>query len=135
MADAAASGKRVLLVCQKRAALDVVQERLRQVGMAPFLALIHDFQDDRRALYAQIASQINQLDVYRQQNNSLNAVLLERDFDVESRRIDELVTELQDFKKALFDTSECGLSAKELYLTSGSEIPYCPWRTYINNFN
>jgi hypothetical protein len=123
MADAAASGKRVLLVCQKRAALDVVQERLRQVGMAPFLALIHDFQDDRRALYAQIAGQINQIDDYRQQNNSLNAVLLERDFEVESRRIDETVMELQAFKNALFDTSECGLSAKELYLTSDSTIP------------
>jgi len=123
MADAAASGKRVLLVCQKRAALDVVQERLRQVGMAPFLALIHDFQDDRRALYAQIASQVNEIDAYRQQNNSLNAVLLERDFDVESRRIDETVAELQSFKDALFDISECGLSAKELYLTSNSEKP------------
>ena len=121
MADAAASGKRVLLVCQKRAALDVVQERLRQVGMAPFLALIHDFQDDRRALYAQIAGQIEQLDAYRQQNNSLNAVLLERDFDVESRRIDETVAELQAFKTALFDTNECGLSAKELYLTTTTE--------------
>ena len=118
MADAAASGKRVLLVCQKRAALDVVQERLQQVGMGSFLALIHDFQDDRRALYAQIASQIDQIDAYRQQNNSLNAVLLERDFEIESKRIDETVTVLQAFKDALFDTSECGLSAKELYLIS-----------------
>ncbi len=118
MADAAASGKRVLLVCQKRAALDVVQERLRQVGMAPFLALIHDFQEDRRALYAQIAVQIDQLDTYRQQNNSLNTVLLERDFDVESRRIDSIVGELAAFKAALFGTNECGLSAKELYLTT-----------------
>ena len=123
MADAAASGKRVLLVCQKRAALDVVQARLEPIGMAPFLALIHDFQDDRRALYTQIAQQINQIDAYRQQNNSLNAVLLERDFEVESRRIDETIAELQTFKTALFDTSECGVSAKELYLTSGSIAP------------
>ncbi|MBD2702616.1 DUF4011 domain-containing protein [Spirosoma sp. BT702] len=126
MADAAASGKRVLLVCQKRAALDVVQERLQQVGMGSFLALIHDFQDDRRALYAQIAGQINQIDTYRQQNNSLNAVLLERDFDVESRRIDETVSELQAFKDALFDTSICGVSAKELYLTIDSVIEVIP---------
>ncbi|MVM40212.1 DUF4011 domain-containing protein [Spirosoma sp. HMF3257] len=126
MADAAASGKRVLLVCQKRAALDVVQERLRQVGMAPFLALIHDFQDDRRALYAQIASQINQIEIYRQQNNSLNAVLLERDFEVESRRIDETVAELHAFKQALFDISESGVSAKELYLTSDLISPAIP---------
>ncbi|MBD2754600.1 AAA domain-containing protein [Spirosoma validum] len=123
MADAAASGKRVLLVCQKRAALDVVQERLRQVGMGPFLALVHDFQDDRRALFSQIAEQINQIDAYKQQNNSLNAVLLERDFEIESRRIDETVAELQTFKNALFDTSVYGLSAKELYLTSEPSAP------------
>lgn len=118
MADAAAAGKRVLLVCQKRAALDVVNERLSQVGMAPFLALIHDFQDDRRALYQQIANQISSIDDYRQHNNSLNTVLLERDFDRDSRQIDEVVTELAVFKDALFDTSECGVSIKELYLTS-----------------
>lgn len=123
MADAAASGKRVLLVCQKRAALDVVQQRLHQVGMAPFLALVHDFQDDRPALYAQIAGQISQVEVYRQQNNGLNAVLLERDFEIVSRRIDETVIHLRAFKDALFDTSECGLSAKELYLTSKTNAP------------
>ena len=59
--------------------------------MAPFLALIHDFQHDRRTLYAHIAEQIGEVDTYRQQNNSLNAVLIERDFDQESRRIDEQV--------------------------------------------
>lgn len=126
MADAAASGKRVLLVCQKRAALDVVQQRLRQVGMAPFMALLHDFQGDRRALYAQIAGQIAQVDSYRQQNNSLNTVLLERDFELESQRIDEAVTDLQRFKDALFDTTDCGVSPKELYLTSSLDGPAIP---------
>ncbi|UFH55620.1 AAA domain-containing protein [Spirosoma sp. KNUC1025] len=135
MADAAAAGKRVLLVCQKRAALDVVQERLRQVGMAPFLALIHDFQDDRRALYTQIADQINQIEAYRQQNNSLNAVLLERDFEAESRRIDETVAELQRFKEALFDTSECGFSAKELYLTTSSATVPIPLDDIYSQFS
>lgn len=124
MADAAAGGKRVLLVCQKRAALDVVQHRLEEVGMAPFLALVHDFQNDRRALFAQIASQIEQIDAYRQQNNGLNAVLLERDFDIESRRIDDTIADLQAFKSALFDTAESGVSAKELYLTLPSGEGY-----------
>ena len=135
MADAAASGKRVLLVCQKRAALDVVQERLRQVGMAPFMALIHDFQDDRRALYAQIADQIGQLEPYRQQNNSLNAVLLERDFDQESHRIDDALADLTAFKEALFDTAECGLSAKELYLTSNPDGPAINLQDLYHQFN
>lgn len=116
MADAAADGKRVLLVCQKRAALDVVYQRLREVDMAPFVALIHDFQNDRSALYAQIARQIADINTFQHQNYSLDAILLERNFDTESRRIDELVGELLAFKEALFDTSVCGLSVKELYL-------------------
>jgi len=124
MADAAAAGRRVLLVCQKRAALDVVQARLQTVGMAPFMALVHDFQDDRRALYAQIASQIDNIDAYRQQNNGLDAVLLERDFEQESNRIDDAVQWLQTVKSALFDTSTFGISAKELYLTSRPDQPY-----------
>ncbi len=122
MADAAANGQRVLLVCQKRAALDVVYDRLKQVGMAPFAALIHDFRNDRKTLYDQIAAQIEQVDAYRSQNYSLDAVLLEREFDTESRRIDQLVCELQAVKDALFDTTECGLSAKELYLTSTPQV-------------
>ncbi len=118
MADAAAAGKRVLLVCQKRAALDVVYARLREVQMEPFVALIHDFQNDRKTLYNQLAAQIGEVDRYKATNYSLDAVLPEREFDTESRRIDELLIELQAFKDALFDTSLCGLSVKELYLTS-----------------
>ncbi|WP_288426505.1 AAA domain-containing protein [uncultured Spirosoma sp.] len=123
MADAAADGRRVLLVCQKRAALDVVQARLQTIGMGPFMALVHDFQEDRRALYEQIAGQIERVDEYRQLNNSLNAVLLERDFELESQRIDDAVRMLQAFKTALFDTSLFGISAKELYLTSRPDQP------------
>ncbi len=123
MADAAAQGKRVLLVCQKRAALDVVYQRLAGLGMAPFAALVHDFQDDRKPLYAQLTAQIDALDTYRQENNGLDAVLLDRQFAQESRRIDALVAELQTVKDALFDTSLAGVSVKELYLSSHPNVP------------
>jgi len=118
MADAAAEGKRVLLVCQKRAALDVVYTRLKEVGMERFIALIHDFQDDRKTLYAQLAGQIEAVDSYKHQNNGLDAVLVERDFDRESQQIDDLLADLQLFKDALFNTTEFGVSPKELYLSS-----------------
>jgi hypothetical protein len=48
IADFASKGKRVLLVCQKRAALDVVYQRLATTGMKDFTGLIHDFKNDRR---------------------------------------------------------------------------------------
>lgn len=121
MADFAAQGKRVLLVCQKRAALDVVHQRLKTVGMDPFVALIHDFKNDRANLYRQFATQIEQVESYRQQNYSLDAVFLERQFSQESRQIDRTVTELDVFRNALFDETESGVSVKELYLTCNSK--------------
>jgi len=118
MADFASRGKRVLLVCQKRAALDVVHQRLRSIGMAPFSALIHDFKNDRSQLYQQFALQIEQVESYRQQNYSLDSVFLERKFVQESRSIDQVSTDLDEFRSALFNEDECGVSIKELYLTS-----------------
>lgn len=123
MADFAARGKRVLLVCQKRAALDTVYSRLQQVGMGAFAALIHDVRHDRAVLYAQLAGQIDRLDDYQRQNQSLDAIFLERDFTQTARRIEQLSGELQEFKNALFDETICGISAKELYLTSDPEGP------------
>ena len=41
-------GRRVLFVCEKRAALDVVAHRLDQVGLGDLVATIHDTQADRR---------------------------------------------------------------------------------------
>jgi hypothetical protein len=118
MADFASRGKRVLLVCQKRVALDVVYQRLQTVGMTDFVGLIHDFKNDRPGLYRQLASQIDKVEAYRQQNYSLDAVFLERQFAQHSRAIDRNVHELDAFREALFDETECGVSIKELYLTS-----------------
>jgi D-mannonate dehydratase len=118
VADFTARGKSVLVVSQKRAALDVVYERLRQIGMEQFVGSVHDFKNDRKALYSQILHQVEQIDAYKKHNYSLDSIFLERSFDQESRRIDKIVEELDSFKTALFDTSLCGVSVKELYLTS-----------------
>ncbi|MEM9311790.1 MAG: DUF4011 domain-containing protein, partial [Pseudomonadota bacterium] len=48
IADFAARGKRVLFVCEKRAALDVVFNRLRQAGLERLSTLIHDSQEDKK---------------------------------------------------------------------------------------
>ena len=120
--DFMARGKTVLVVCQKRAALDVVHQRLKSIGLDPFIALIHDFRNDRNALYKQLKQQIDHIDGYRQENYSLDAVFLERKFIQESRNIDKIVKDLNDFRSALFDTSECGMTVKELYLSSDIDV-------------
>ncbi len=48
IADYVARGKRVLFVCEKRAAIDVVYARLRQCGLADLCCLIHDSQTDKK---------------------------------------------------------------------------------------
>lgn len=48
IADYVARGKRVLFVCEKRAAIDVVFYRLRQQGLGELCCLIHDSQTDKK---------------------------------------------------------------------------------------
>ena len=49
VADYLARGKRVVFVCEKRAALDVVYHRLAQQGLGRLCSIIHDSQEDKRA--------------------------------------------------------------------------------------
>ncbi|HEX2805913.1 MAG TPA: AAA domain-containing protein, partial [Kineosporiaceae bacterium] len=49
IADYVAAGRRVLFVCQKRAAIDVVHARLRGQGLGELSCLIHDSQADKKA--------------------------------------------------------------------------------------
>ncbi len=118
ISDFIARNKRVLLVCQKRAALDVVFQRMEAIGMAPFMGLVHDFRNDRKQIYEKISKQVERIPEYKLQNASLDSIQIERRFLQVSRRIDQIVEELEEFKTALFDESECGISAKELYLTA-----------------
>jgi len=48
IADYVARGKRVLFVCEKRAAIDVVYLRLKQQNLHPLCTLIHDSQADKK---------------------------------------------------------------------------------------
>ncbi|MEP3889024.1 MAG: AAA domain-containing protein [Hellea sp.] len=48
LAEIISQDKRVLFVCEKRAALDVVYNRLRGVGIHQLCALVHDAQENKR---------------------------------------------------------------------------------------
>lgn len=123
IADYIARGKSVLVVCQKRAALDVVYNRLSEKKLDDFVALVHDFKNDRKRIYEKIGSQIERLNEYQNRNNNLDSIQTEREFQLSSRTIDELTDDLEEYQKALFDESECGISIKELYLTSNPDEP------------
>ncbi|HEV8058958.1 MAG TPA: AAA domain-containing protein [Gemmataceae bacterium] len=48
IADYVSRGQRVLFVCEKRAAIDVVYHRLQQNGLQLLCSLIHDSQEDKK---------------------------------------------------------------------------------------
>ncbi|WP_338790624.1 AAA domain-containing protein [Bernardetia sp. MNP-M8] len=124
VSDFVAQGKKVLVVCQKRAALDVVQNRLNEIEISPFIALVHDFKQDRKIIYEQIQNHIQNLELYEKQNKSLNAIHLERNFLKISREIDSLTNEFEEYRTVFFDEKNCGKSIKELYLNADLKKEY-----------
>lgn len=123
MADAIATGRKVLLVCQKRAALDVVYQRMQSKELGDFAGLVHDFRNERKNIFTRIARQIDNIENFRAQNRSIDIIQTERRFLQVCRTIDQITEELDGFKHVLFDDSECGLSVKALYLTSDPQSP------------
>jgi len=127
IADGLAFKKNVLVVCQKRAALDVVWSRMHQAGFSDFLGLVHDYKNDRKEIYSHLADQIDKVSDYKSKINSLNAIQLERNFLQAGKHIEQASEELEQFRTALFDTTECGVSIKELYLDTNQHA-----KTIIN---
>ncbi len=134
IADGLATGKKILVVCQKRAALDVVYKRLSDNNMSDFLALVHDFKNDRKDIFRKAAHQIDHLDEYKSRNNSIDAIQLDRKFLQISRGIDHITEELEEYKKTLFDEEDSGYSARELYLLSSIKQPSANFKQEYNSF-
>jgi len=74
VADALRRGARVAVVAEKRAALDVVQQRLAGRGLGDAIALVHDVGDDRKALFSKIAGRLK--DFKARRHNSTRADVL-----------------------------------------------------------
>ncbi|HSV83710.1 MAG TPA: AAA domain-containing protein [Ramlibacter sp.] len=83
IADYVGRGKRVLFVCEKRAAIDVVFHRLRQQGLDELCCMIHDSQADKKSFvlnlkqtYEQwLATQDEFDELQRQRANTVDALL------------------------------------------------------------
>ncbi len=61
IADHLARGERVLFVCDKRTALDVVKYRLDAVGLGDFCGVVHDPGADRKDFYLALRARLENL--------------------------------------------------------------------------
>ena len=59
--DHLARGERVLFVCDKRTAIDVVANRLDAIGLGSLCAVVHDPQKDQKNLYLSVRAQLETL--------------------------------------------------------------------------
>lgn len=96
IADYAARGKRVLFVCEKRAAIDVVFHRLRQQGLDELCCLIHDSQTDKKAFIQNLKQTyekfLSQADLDADAEKSRATTLKAMDQDIASlRRFSEVM--------------------------------------------
>lgn len=109
IADALHRGERVLVCCQKRAALDVVFQRMERVGLGRHVALVHDHANDRQHLYRRLAHILDEL----------GAPPLWDPTDIDAERIaseiDAATAKLRRIAEELHKPRRCGLTARALF--------------------
>lgn len=99
IADALYHGKRVLFVAAKKAALDVVQRRLEQIGLAPFTLELHSNKSKKSDVLEQLAKSIETAQLVRT-----------ADFEQEAQRLDAAKKAISDYVNILHQKQQVGWS-------------------------
>jgi len=107
VSDALTNNKRVLVVCQKRAALEVVHQRLGQVDLDRYIVFLAKENDDRLRMYKQLLTTI-ELDALPQHPGEKTVEELSAAID---QRASFLATLGAAMRKPYFD----GVTAHRLY--------------------
>jgi len=102
--DHLAAGERVLFVCDKRTALDVVARRLEHLGLGHLCATVHDPQRDQRELYLAIRRALDDLPERKTDARSAGKVAKL------DRELSTLQEELGELARALMEPDEHGHS-------------------------
>jgi very-short-patch-repair endonuclease len=105
--DAIQRQKKILVVCEKRAALDVVYQRLDSLGLSNHVALVHDEKQDRKKLYAKLASVLEQNEItFEEAVETLKST---------SKKLKAQEDLLNTIAKALYERQSFGFRLYDLY--------------------
>ncbi|MEI7728383.1 MAG: AAA domain-containing protein [Verrucomicrobiota bacterium] len=108
VADALAHGQRVLVICQKRAAIDVVAARLTAQGMSDLFCVVHDSEANRAQTILAVKEQVAALRAPEQPPTTIaQRTQLATD-------IDRLEKQLNDYSAAVCVTGPCGIPYRDL---------------------
>lgn len=122
ISDALCKNKRVLMVSQKRAALDVIYNRLSDIKSK--MVLIHDANKDKKKFYLKVADSITDEALKYDLNNMIKR-------DEIATIIDQKIVGLDKIAEILMSVRAFGLSLQEMYIkskgifeTSDPRFPY-----------
>lgn len=111
VADSIGRGESVLIICQKQAALKVVQKRLAAEGLGERLFLVVDVNRDRETIIRSIREQVDTV----RASNSRNVTVLKRERDVLATRIETIEAEIDSHHRALHSVdTHTGFSYRSL---------------------
>ncbi len=103
VADFIANGKKVLFVCEKMAAVEVVYHRLKSKGLHDMCCLIHDSQGDKKNMIADLKATYES---YLEQEAATDLVNRERYAAIAALQADlGLLEELHHFAAHTFETA------------------------------
>lgn len=112
IAEAIANNKKVLVVCQKRAALDVIYNRLSSEGFGDYLALVNDHERDKKHIFSKLK---NLIDSARKLVATETVFSSENQLEQLSKNIDIAISQLNDLANIQQKVLSIGLSPYEIY--------------------
>jgi len=115
VADNLAKGKKVLVVSEKRTALDVVYKRLEKAGLNTFIGIAHDIKKDRLLIMQKIESNILNAD-------SLENTEIEANISNISTNIQDSIDILDEIALQLHKDREFGCTLFAMYSRSRLEL-------------
>ncbi|UEL47185.1 AAA domain-containing protein [Terrisporobacter hibernicus] len=130
IADAMAKNKKILMVSQKRAALDVIYNRLGELSKKAII--IHDANKDKKAFYAKVVNGIE--DAAYSQTDDLSNSLYDK-----AKSIDKNIERLEVLGYTLTKNRKFGMTLQQMYsnskqINSKEDSRYEDYRIFrINN--
>lgn len=99
IANALYRGKKVLFVAEKMAALQVVQHRLENIGLAPFCLELHSSKSKKSSVMEQL-----------KRTTEITKYKSSQQFQLEAQQINDIRKELNDFVSSIHEIRSIGLS-------------------------
>lgn len=108
VADALAHGQRVLVMCQKKAAVDVVATRLTAQGLNDLFCVVHDSESDRSRTILTVKEQVAAL----RAPEAASQIAAQR--TQLAAEIERLEKQMDDYCRALCEPGSSGIPYREL---------------------